>query len=68
MIMEIHNYGVLTPLTLCGYFILEWKLLYFDQMSLKFIPKNPIDNILALAKLMHWRWSGNKVLSEPMMT
>ena len=37
------------------------------EISLKFIPKGPIDNILALVQIMTWRRQGNKPLSEPMM-
>ena len=38
------------------------------KISLKFVPKGPINNILALVQIMAWRWSGDKPLSEPMMT
>ena len=37
------------------------------KISLKFVPKGPINNIPALVQIMVWRWSGNKPLSEPMM-
>ena len=37
------------------------------QISLKFIPKGPINNILALVQVMAWRRAGDKPLSEPMM-
>ena len=36
-------------------------------ISLKFVPKNPINNMTALIEMMVWRRSGNKSLSEPMM-
>ena len=36
-------------------------------MSLKFVPKVPINNIPALFQIMAWRRSGDKPLSEPMM-
>ena len=36
-------------------------------MSLKFVPKNPIDNIPALVQTMAWRRPGDKPLSQPMM-
>ena len=39
----------------------------FIDISLKFIPKGPIDNIPALVQIMAWRRSGDKPLSEPMV-
>ena len=35
------------------------------QISLKFVPKGPIDNKSALVQVMAWRRSGDKPLSEP---
>ena len=37
------------------------------KISLKFVPKCPIDNIPALVQIMAWRRPGDKPLSEPMM-
>ena len=37
------------------------------KISLKFVPKGPIDNIPALVQIMAWHRSGDKPLSEPMM-
>ena len=37
------------------------------KISLKFVPKGPINNIPALVQIMAWRRSGGKPLSEPMM-
>ena len=37
------------------------------KVSLKFVPKIPINNIPALVQIMAWRRSGDKPLSEPMM-
>ena len=37
------------------------------KISLKFIPKGPINNILVLVQIMAWHRSGNEPLSEPMM-
>ena len=37
------------------------------KISLKFVPKGAINNILALVKIMAWRRAGDKPLSEPMM-
>ena len=37
------------------------------KISLKFVPKGPINNIPALVQIMAWRLPGGKPLSEPMM-
>ena len=37
------------------------------QISLKFIPKGPINNMPALVPIMAWRRPGDKPLSEPMI-
>ena len=37
------------------------------KISLKFVPKGPINNIPALVLIMAWRRPGDKPLSEPMM-
>ena len=37
------------------------------KISLKFVPKDPINNIPALVQIMAWRRPGDKPLSEPMM-
>ena len=38
-----------------------------NKISLKFVPKGPINNIPSLAQIMAWRRPGDKPLSEPMM-
>ena len=38
------------------------------QISLKFVPKGPIDNIPALVQVMAWRRTGDKPLPEAMLT
>ena len=38
------------------------------EISLKFVPKGPINNIPALVQVMAWRRAGDKPLSEPMMS
>ena len=38
------------------------------KILLKFVPKSPINNIPALVQIMAWRRTGDKPLSEPMMT
>ena len=37
------------------------------EISLKFVPKGPINNKPPLVQIMAWCWTGNKTLSEPMM-
>ena len=37
------------------------------KISLKFLPKDPINSIPSLVQIMAWRQPGNKPLSEPMM-
>ena len=37
------------------------------KISLKFVPKGPINKIPALVQIMAWRRSGDKPLSEPIM-
>ena len=37
------------------------------KISLKFVPKVPINNIPALVQIMAWRRPGDKPLSQPMM-
>ena len=44
------------------------KFCVLNKISLKFVPKGPINNILALVQIMAWRRSGDKPLSEPMLT
>ena len=38
------------------------------QISLKFVPRSPIDNKPALVQVMAWRRTGDKPLPEPRMT
>ena len=38
------------------------------KISLKFVPKGPVNNIPTLVQIMAWRLTGDKPLSEPMMT
>ena len=37
-------------------------------ISLKFVPRSPIDNKPALVQVMVWRRTGDKPLPEPMVT
>ena len=47
---------------------LNEKLRILIEISLKFVPKSPINNNPALAQIMAWRRIGDKPLSEPMLT
>ena len=52
--------------------ILKWIFLnenvwISNKISLKFVPKVPINNIPTLVQIMAWRRSGDKPLSDPMM-
>ena len=38
------------------------------QISLKYVPRSPIDNKSALVQVMAWCQTGDKPLPEPMMT
>ena len=38
------------------------------QISVKFVPKSPIDNTPVLVQVMAWHRLGDKPLSEPMLT
>ena len=38
----------------------EWDLLYFIQISLKFVPYGSIDKHLALVKIITWRRTGDR--------
>ena len=51
-----------------------FKRIFFNEnvwisikISLKFVPKGPINNIPALVQIMAWRRWGDKPLSEPIM-
>ena len=46
---------------------LNENVLIPNEISLKFVPKGPINNIPALVQIMTWHWPGNKLLSESMM-
>ena len=44
------------------------KFYILIKISLKFIPKGPIDNKAALVKVMAWCRIGDKPLPEPTLT
>ena len=51
-----------------GCIFVKWKICTLIKISLKFISKSPIDNNLAMVKIMAWRRIGDKPLSESMLT
>ena len=46
---------------------LNEKISISIKISLKFVPKGPINNIPASVKIMAWRHPGDKPLPEPIM-
>ena len=44
------------------------KFCILIQISMKFVPKGPIDNKAAFVQVMTWRQIGDKPLPEPMET
>ena len=46
---------------------LNENVIILIKISLKFVPKGPINNIPALVQIMAWRHPCDKPLSEPMM-
>ena len=49
-------------------FFVNEKFSILIHIPLKFVPKGPFDNKVALAQLMAWCRIGDKPLSEPMLT
>ena len=70
-----HCFNTLRPRPNCRHFtddifkciFLNENVLISLKISLKIVPKLPINNILALVHIMAWRRHGNKPLSEPML-
>ena len=44
------------------------KFYILIQISLRFVPKGPIDNKSAFVQVMAWHRAGDKPLPEPMLT
>ena len=49
-------------------FFYEWNICILIRISLQFIPKGPIDNKSALVKVMTWRRTDDKAITEPKLT
>ena len=75
MLSEIYNINTLRPRQNGRNFADDtFKHIFLNQnvrisikISLKFVPKSPINYIAALVLIMAWRRPGDKPLSEPMM-
>ena len=61
-----HN-GHLFPDDIFKWVFLNENVCISIKISLKFVPKGPINNILASVQITAWRCPGDKPLSEPMM-
>ena len=49
-------------------FFVNEKFCILIKISLKFVPKVPIDNNTLLVQIMAWHRIGNKPLSRPILT
>ena len=73
--IEYHRFNTLRPRRNRRHFadgifkciFLNENVLISIKISLKYIPKGPINNIPALVQIMAWHRPGDKPLSEPMM-
>ena len=59
--------GRLFPDDIFKYIFFNENVWILIKISLRFVPKAPINNIPALVQIMAWRRPGDKPLSEPMM-
>ena len=59
--------GAISQMTFSSAFSLNETFWIPIKISLKFVPKSPINNIPALVEIMAWRRPGDKPLSQPMM-
>ena len=72
---ERSEFNILRPKQNCRHFPDDiFKCIFFNEnirisieMSLKFVPVVPINNIPALVQILAWRQEGDKSLSKPMM-
>ena len=56
------------PQTIVQMHFHEWKMFYIIRISPKIVAKGPIDINPALVQIMAWCRTGDKPLSEPMLT
>ena len=45
-----------------------FKLAFWFEILLQFVPRGPSDNMAALVQVKAWHWKSNKPLPKPMMT
>ena len=64
---ELTHWGWDKMVTIFKCIFLNENVSIVIKISLKFIPKGPINNIPALVQTMAWHWPDDKPLSEPMM-
>ena len=57
----------ISQMTLSFPFFFNENIWILIKISLKFIPKGPINNVPALFEIMAWHQPGDKPLSQPMM-
>ena len=78
-VMDCNNTAILTHLPLDKMDAIladdNFKCIFLNEndripirISLKFVPRSPIDNIPALVQIMAWHRPGDKPLSEPILT
>ena len=57
----------ISQMVFSSYIFLNENVWFLLKISLKFVPKVPINSIPALVQIMAWRRLGDKPLSEPVM-
>ena len=50
------------------FIFMDEKFCISIRISIKFVPKGPIENKLESVRIMAWRRRGDKPLAEPMLT
>ena len=60
--------AAISQMTFWNAFSWMGSFVFWFWISLKFVPKSPINNIPALVQIIAWHWSGDKPLSEQMLT
>ena len=65
--LRLRQNGRLFPDNIFKCIFLNENLWISTKIPLKFVPKGPVNNILALVQIMAWRRPGDKPFSEPML-
>ena len=65
--LRLRQYGRHFADDILKYIFLKENVWISIKISLKFVPKGPINNIPALVQIMAWRRPGDKPLSEPIL-